>query len=79
MEGDDTPQTKYVRLLVKKHYPAGWVLDFPPLEKGDVVPVVPATNIPTPQCWWVNTPELRDDAYGILLYPGEYEDYPPGK
>lgn len=62
-----------VKLLVDKHYPAGWVFSFPPLKAGTVVPVVPATNIPGKDKYWINTPELKDDAYGILLVPGEYE------
>jgi hypothetical protein len=64
-----------VRLLVDKRYPAGWVFDFPPIEAGTIVPVVPASNLPDAKGkYWINTPELEDDAYGILLYPDEYED-----
>ena len=64
-----------VRLLVNRRYPAAWVPSsyFPPIKAGTVVPVVPANNIPRPNCYWVNTPELEDDCYGILLEPGDYE------
>lgn len=66
--------TKQARLLVQKHYPAAWVFTFKPLEAGTVVPVVPATNLPdNAGKYWVNTPELEDDAYGILLVQREYE------
>lgn len=61
------------RLLVEKFYPAGWVFTFKPLQPGEVVPVVLATNLPGVGRYWINTPELEDDAYGILLEPGEYE------
>lgn len=61
------------KLLVDKHYPAAWVFTLQPLKAGTVVPVVKANNIPGEGMYWVNTPELKDDAYGILLYPGEYE------
>lgn len=64
-----------VKLLKKCHYPAAWVLNFPPIEAGTIVPVVPATNIPggSHGKYWINTPELEDDAYGILIHPGDYE------
>ena len=61
------------RLLTEKCYPAGWVFNFKPLQPGAIVPVVPADNIPGEGLYWVNTPELENDAYGILLQPGEYE------
>ena len=61
------------RLLVEKHYPAAWVFNFPPFPLGSIVPVVPATNLPGTGKYWINTPELENDAYGILLLPGEYE------
>ncbi len=61
------------KLLTEKHYPAAWVFTFKPLQPGEVVPVVPADNIPGEGQYWVNTPELENDAYGILLQPGEYE------
>ena len=62
-----------VKLLVVKAYPAAWVFNFPKLQPGAIIPVVPATNLPGKDQYWVNTPELKDDAYGILLRPGEYE------
>jgi hypothetical protein len=61
------------RILKTKYYPAAWVFRFPPIKPGTIVPVVEATNIPDQGTYWVNTPELADDAYGILLYPGDYE------
>ena len=61
------------KLLIDKHYPAAWVFNFPTLKAGSIVPVVPATNIPGEGNSWVNTPELEDDCYGILLEPGDYE------
>jgi len=69
---------QYARLLVTKRYPAAWVFSFPPIEAGQVVPVVPATNQPQDGQgnsirYWVNTPELENDAYGIGLYDGEFE------
>lgn len=65
-----------VKLLTDKKYSAGWVLDFPSIKAGTIVPVVEATNLPlqpSGKLYWINTPELENDAYGILLYPGEYE------
>ena len=61
------------KLLTDKAYPAAWVFNFSPIMAGAIVPVVPATNIPEKGCYWINTPELEDDAYGILLHPGEYD------
>jgi hypothetical protein len=67
--------TKLVRLLVDKHYPAAWVLTFKPLKAGTIVPVVPATNLPNNEGkYWIETVELKDDPYGILLEPGDYEE-----
>ena len=65
-----------VRLLVEKRYPAAWVFNFKPLQVGAIVPAVPASNLPGKGRYWINTAELRDDAYGILLEPGEYEIIP---
>lgn len=66
------------RLLRDKHYPAGWVFNFSPLKAGTIVPVVFASNMPQNGQgehirYWVDTPELRDDAYGIGLYDGDFE------
>ena len=63
----------YAKLLVEKRYPAGWVFSFKPIKAGTIVPVVPAANLPGKGKYWINTPELEHDAYGILLCPGEYE------
>lgn len=67
-----------VKLLKDKHYPAPWVFNVPKLKAGTIVPVVPATNMPQNGAgehirYWVNTPELEDDAYGIGLYDGDFE------
>lgn len=67
-----------VRLLVEKRYPAAWVFSFPPIPAGTVVPVVFASNQPQDgqgRCirYWINTPELENDAYGIGLYDGDFE------
>jgi hypothetical protein len=71
-------QTKLVQLLRDMHYPAAWVLDYEPLKAGTIVPVVPATNIPQASRnairYWVNTPLLRDDPYGIGLCDGDFEE-----
>ena len=67
------------RLLVEKRYSANWVFSVKPIPAGTVVPVVKATNIPQDRDairYWINTPELKDDAYGIGLYDGEYELVP---
>jgi len=65
------------KLLVEKHYPAAWVFSFPVMEKGSIVPIVPATNIPqgSPDAirYWIDTPALKNDAYGVGLYDGEFE------
>jgi hypothetical protein len=68
----------HVRLLVDKSYPATWVLTFPPIKAGSVVPVTRATNQPQDGQgrsvrFWVDTPELQDDASGIGLYDGEFQ------
>ena len=63
-----------VKLLVDKHYPASWVMSVPPILAGTIVSVVEATNLPRhDKQYWIDTPDLQDDAYGILLRPGEYE------
>ena len=62
-----------VKLLKDKHYPAAWVFRFKPLVEASIVDAVPAHNIPEPNCLWVDTEELKNDPYGILLYPGDYE------
>lgn len=70
-----------VRITREAYYPAGWVIRYPPLKVGTVVPVVPATNLPDYKekgLVWVDTEELKDDAYGILLSKedGDYEVVP---
>ena len=62
-----------VKLLHGVRYPAAWVFNGPRYEAGEVVPVVKATNQPGEGKLWINTPELEDDSYGILLEPGDYE------
>lgn len=62
-----------VKLLIDARYPAAWVFRFKPIPAGTVVPVIPANNIPEKGCYWVDTDELKDDPYGILLRPGDYE------
>ena len=66
---------QHARLLVEKRYPASWVFSFKPIPAGSVVPVVLASNLTDCEKgrYWINTPELEDDPYGILLEPGEYE------
>lgn len=72
---------KRLVLLRDMPYPAAWVLDCPPLKAGTVVPAVLATNIPqdspTAIRYWVDTPELRDDPYGIGLCDGDFEEVTP--
>ncbi len=69
-----------VKLLRDIHYPASWVTfaQLTPLKAGTVVPVELATNIPqdSPRAirYWVNTPELKDDAYGVGLCDGDFEE-----
>lgn len=58
-------------------YPAAWVFCYAPITAGTVAQVVPATNLPDYEAKglvWVNTPELKDDAYGILLESGDYTE-----
>jgi len=76
---------QHVRLLTQKHYPAGWVTGWakglPELQEGAIVPVIPATNQPTGEGhirYWIATPALIDDPYGVGLYDGEYELLPRG-
>ena len=64
------------RLLTEKRYSANWVFTVPPIPAGTVVPVIPATNIPQEGDairYWINTPDLANDPYGIGLYDGEFE------
>ena len=63
-----------VRLLIDTRYPAGWVFNGPAYPAGTVVPVIKAHNIPGEGNLWINTKELKDDCYGILLRPGDYEE-----
>ena len=65
----------YAKLLVDKHYPAAWVLTFPPIKAGTIVPVVPATNLPKESNidYWITANGLEDDPYGIGIGPGDYE------
>lgn len=64
------------KLLIDARYPAAWVMTWKPIPAGTIVPVVPADNLPGTGRYWINTPELEDDAYGILLEPGDYELIP---
>lgn len=70
-----------VRLKRDARYPAHWVSvsAFPPYKAGTVVPVVPATNQPDCESKglvFINTPELKDDCYGILLDSTDYDRIP---
>jgi len=67
---------KRVRLLVERHYPAGWVFSYPPHKVGETVEVVPARNIPGEGNYWIENELLKNDPYGILLIPGDYEELP---
>jgi hypothetical protein len=62
-----------VKLLTDVQHPALWVFNGPKYSAGTVVPVIPANNQPGEGKFWIDTPELQDDCYGILLEPGEYE------
>jgi hypothetical protein len=66
------------RLLKDKRYPAPWVSEiaFPPYKAGTVVPVLAALTISDAGDairYWIDTPELEDDSYGIGLYDGDFE------
>jgi hypothetical protein len=64
-----------VKLLKDVKYSVNWVFNGPAYYVGDIVPVVPANNLPDSKGkYWINTPELKDDPYGILLEPGDYEE-----
>lgn len=66
-----------VKLLVDKTYPAAWVFNYPKIKAGTIVPVVPAYNLPDfdeKGLCWIDTDELKDDPYGILLESSEYEE-----
>ena len=63
---------QFVKLLTNVKYPAQWVSNGPKYAEGQIVPVVPATNQPGQGKFWIDTPELQDDCYGILLEPGDY-------
>ena len=72
------------RLLVEKMYPAAWVFSFKPIPAGTIVPVSFASNQPQDGAgehirYWIETPELVGDAYGIGLYDGEFELLPEGE
>ena len=55
-------------------YPAPWARG-PKYQQGATVPLIPATNMPAEygECYWIATPELENDCYGILLRPEDYE------
>ena len=61
------------KLLKDRHYPAPWVNWPHEYNAGNVVPVIPAYNQPGNDKYWIDTPELRNDPYGVLLYPGDFE------
>jgi hypothetical protein len=66
------------KLLVDKHYSAAWVTTFPPIKAGTIVPVEFAHNQPQNGAgdhirYWIMTPELLDDPYGVGLYDGEFK------
>lgn len=66
---------KQVKLLVDVKYSANWVFNGPAYSAGTVVPVIPANNLPDSDGkYWINTPELVDDSYGILLEKGDYNE-----
>jgi hypothetical protein len=78
------------RLLVDKTWwiqvpLAGKVIRGPRLPAGTVVPVAPAIR-PAEWEWaangpiryWIDTPELKDDSYGIPLRDGEFELFEEG-
>jgi hypothetical protein len=63
-----------VRLLTDAMHPAYWWMGkgAPTYFKGEIVEVVPASNVPK-YVYWINEPECRNDCYGIGLQQGEYE------
>ena len=60
------------KLLKDIEYPAPWSRSCE-YKAGNIAPVIPASNQPGDDKYWINTPELTDDLYGVLLYPGDYE------
>jgi hypothetical protein len=64
-----------VKLLHDVRYPAAWAPNAPHYSAGDIVPVVPATNQPDFKAkglMFIDTPELADDCYGILISSSDY-------
>ena len=46
----------------------------PQYAKGTIVPVIPASNLPADSAikFWIDTPELLDDPYGMGLYTDDF-------
>ncbi len=53
-----------IKLLTNKKYPASWVFNAPAYKAGEIVEAVEAKNLPYGG-YWIDTPELKDDCYGI--------------
>ena len=65
-----------VKLLHSVRYSPNWVFNVPPIPEGAIVPVIPATNQPDYESKglvWIDTDDLKDDPYGILLDKTDYE------
>ena len=65
-----------IKLLKDAQYPAGWAFPGTVHHAGDIVEAIPANNIPDHDkrgLLWINSPELADDAYGVLVETGDYE------
>ena len=68
-----------VKLTRGVKYPAPWAFGAPSYPKGAIVRVIPANNQPNYQNEgkvFIDTPELKDDCYGILLDKSDYEIVP---
>ncbi len=70
------------RLLRDTRPIAHWITNGPFYPAGAIVPVIPASNITQDGDairFWIDTPELQDDPYGMGLYDGDFEILPEGK
>lgn len=71
-----------VRLLREITYNVPWAPNkYGPYAAGTVVPVIPAYNQPKGEGhirYWLDTPEIKDDPYGIGLYDGDFEEVEDG-
>lgn len=66
-----------IKLLETQVHPAHWVPNRPRYQAGTELNAIPVTNLAYEGAVWLDTPELKDCPYGMLVHRHAYEIIEP--